>query len=84
MRYAFPYHLESQPEGGFTVTFPDVPEPISQGDTREEAATMAEDAVVTALSFLHGRRPRPASAFVDAWPAGRLCPTSGGGEARIA
>jgi antitoxin HicB len=51
MRFAYPYDLTLQPEGGFTVTFPDVPEAITQGETEEEAATMAEDALVTALSF---------------------------------
>src|SRR5258706_556493 len=51
MRYAYPYELTSQPEGGFTVTFPDVPEAITQGDNEKEAAAMAEDALVTALSF---------------------------------
>jgi antitoxin HicB len=51
MRYAYPYELSAQPEGGFTVTFPDVPEAITQGETEAEAAAMAEDALVTALSF---------------------------------
>ena len=32
MRYAYPYVAEAQPEGGWTVTFPDVPEAITQGD----------------------------------------------------
>ena len=65
MRYAYPYVAEPQPEGGWTITFPDVPEAITQGDTAEEVAAMAEDALVTALSFYidQGRplpRPRPA------------------------
>jgi antitoxin HicB len=47
----YPYNLSPQPEGGFTVTFPDVPEAITQGGTEAEAAVMAEDALVTALSF---------------------------------
>lgn len=51
MRYAYPYDAVPQPEGGWTVTFPDVPEAITQGDTAEEVAAMAEDALVTALSF---------------------------------
>ena len=55
MRYVYPYELEPQPEGGFTVTFPDVPEAITQGDTEAEAALMAEDALVTALSFYTDR-----------------------------
>lgn len=51
MRLAYPYELNAQPEGGFTITFPDVPEAITQGETEQEAAAMAEDALVTALSF---------------------------------
>jgi len=51
MRFAYPYELTAQPEGGFTVIFPDVPEAITQGETEKEAAVMAEDALVTALSF---------------------------------
>ena len=51
MRFAYPYELTAQPEGGFTVTFPDVPEAITQGETTAEAAAMAEDALVTGLSF---------------------------------
>jgi antitoxin HicB len=66
MRYAYPYVMELQPEGGWTVTFPDVPEAISQGDTVEEVEAMAEDALVTALSFYidEGQpvpRPSPAN-----------------------
>ena len=55
MRYAYPYELLPQPEGGFTVVFPDVPEAITQGDSKEEAAAMAEDALVSALSFYTDR-----------------------------
>jgi antitoxin HicB len=65
MRYAYPYVAEPQPEGGWTVTFLDVPEAITQGDTEEEVAAMAEDALVTALSFYtdDGQPlPRPSAA----------------------
>lgn len=65
MRYAYPYELLPQSEGGFTVTFPDVPEAITQGDSEKEAAAMAEDALVTALSFYTDsaeRLPRPSPA----------------------
>ena len=51
MRYAYPFDLEPQPKGGFTVTFPDVPEAITEGETVEEAHARAEDALVTGLSF---------------------------------
>ena len=65
MRYAYPYDLTPQPEGGFTVTFPDVPEAVTQGEDEDEAAAMAEDALVTALSFYTDnaeRLPRPSAA----------------------
>src|SRR5260370_39880748 len=65
MRYAYPYELLPQPEGGFTITFPDVPEAITQGESEEDAAAMAEDALVTALSFYTDggeRLPHPSPA----------------------
>lgn len=37
--------LEPQPEGGFTVFVPELPDVITEGDTREEALTMAKDAI---------------------------------------
>ncbi len=50
MRFAYPVEYTPQ-EGGFLVTFPDVPEAITDGATREDAAERAIDALVTALSF---------------------------------
>ena len=47
----FPVVLSAQPEGGFVVTFPDVPEAITQGEDEEEALLYAVDALETALSF---------------------------------
>jgi antitoxin HicB len=37
--------------GGYVVTFPDVPEAITEGDTMEEAAAMAAEALELALTF---------------------------------
>jgi len=37
--------------GGFAVSFPDVPEAHTQGDTMEEATRMAEEALELALTF---------------------------------
>jgi antitoxin HicB len=37
--------------GGFVVTFPDVPQAITQGDTLEEAMSMASEALELALTF---------------------------------
>lgn len=36
---------------GFMVSFPDIPEALTQGDTIEEAKEMAADALLTAMDF---------------------------------
>jgi len=58
-----PVHLETAKEGGFVVTFPDVPEAITQGEDEDEALLRAVDALETALSFyIDDRRPLPVPA----------------------
>ncbi|EGE9542555.1 type II toxin-antitoxin system HicB family antitoxin, partial [Salmonella enterica subsp. enterica serovar Anatum] len=37
--------------GGYVVSFPDIPEALTQGDSREEALKNALDALVTAFEF---------------------------------
>jgi antitoxin HicB len=49
MRY--PARFKPAEEGGFVVTFRDIPEAITQGDTEEEALEMAEDALLTSMEF---------------------------------
>lgn len=49
MHYVYKAHLETEPEGGYTVTFPDVPEAIGAGDTRDEAMEVARDVLADAL-----------------------------------
>ncbi|MGE5866822.1 MAG: type II toxin-antitoxin system HicB family antitoxin [Rhizobacter sp.] len=57
----YPARFEEAPEGGFTVTFRDIPEAITQGDDIEEARAAAVDALVTAMDFyFEDRRPVPA------------------------
>lgn len=55
------YPAKLAPEdGGYVVTFRDIPEAITQGDTREEAIAMAADALATAMEFyFEDRRPVP-------------------------
>lgn len=56
----YPVTLQAAEEGGFVVTFPDVPEAITQGDDLEQALSMAEDALVTAMDFyFEDNRPVP-------------------------
>lgn len=53
---------EAAEEGGYLVRFPDVPEAITQGETRAEALARAADALETALEFyVEGGKnlPRP-------------------------
>jgi antitoxin HicB len=45
---------------GFLVTFRDIPEAITGGNTRDEAIEMAADALVTAMDFyFEDKRPVP-------------------------
>ncbi len=44
----YPAQFEAAPEGGFVVTFRDIPEAITQGETEAEAMEMAADALLTA------------------------------------
>ena len=57
----YPAVFSPDPSGGYVITFPDIPEAITQGDTEAEALCMAEDALVTALDFyFEDRRQVPA------------------------
>jgi antitoxin HicB len=47
--------LEPQPEGGFTVTVPALPEVVTEGDTEAEALAMAEDAIRLVLEDMIAR-----------------------------
>jgi antitoxin HicB len=59
MRY--PARFDPADEGGYVVTFRDIPEAITQGDTLEEAAAMAEDVLISAMDFyFEDRRAVPA------------------------
>jgi antitoxin HicB len=57
----YPAHFSAAEEGGFVVTFRDIPEAMTQGDTLEEALAMAEDALVASMDFyFEDRRSVPA------------------------
>lgn len=68
MRYPVTFDCD---ETGCAVLFPDIPEAVTGGETREEALAMAQDALVTALDFYFEDRreiPPPSSqgeAFVE-------------------
>lgn len=47
----YPARFEAAPEGGFVVTFRDIPEANTQGDSLEEATEMATDVLISAMDF---------------------------------
>ena len=50
MRY--PVTLTPAVEGGFVVSFPDIPEALTQGNTRHDALQAAQAALITALNSI--------------------------------
>jgi len=65
--FNFPALFAPEPGGGFVVTFRDIPEAVTQGDTLEEARAAAADALLTALDFyFEDGRPVPAPSTAQA------------------
>lgn len=65
MRY--PARFEAAEEGGFVVTFRDIPEAITQGETEEEALAMAADVLTSAMDFyVEDRRAVPLPSDAEA------------------
>ncbi|WP_269932491.1 type II toxin-antitoxin system HicB family antitoxin [Aminobacter sp. HY435] len=65
MDYIYGAKIEADPEGGFLVTFPDVPEAITSGETMAEARASGAEALGLALRGVAamGRPlPKPQSA----------------------
>ncbi|HEX9944612.1 MAG TPA: type II toxin-antitoxin system HicB family antitoxin [Thermoanaerobaculia bacterium] len=62
MLYKVPLLLSPQPEGGFTVTSPLLPELVTEGDTVDEALANVQDALAAVVEAYHDLgRPLPAS-----------------------
>lgn len=57
----YPANFEPAEEGGFVITFPDIPEAISQGEDVEDAKVHAADVLESALDwYLEDGLPIPA------------------------
>ena len=66
MKAKIPLLLEPQPEGGYTVTSPLLPELITEGDTMAEALANVEDAFSAVVEIYHDRgRPLPSSLYLE-------------------
>ena len=62
-----PLVLEPQPEGGYTVTSPLLPELITEGDTVDECVINAQDAFAAVVDlYEYMERTLPPSILVDA------------------
>jgi len=80
---AYPATLTADPEGGYTVTFRDVPEAITEGDSRDEALLRAEDALESALAmYVTAKEPLPDASPPEADDV--LVPLSALGMAKVA
>jgi antitoxin HicB len=69
--YRIPLVFSPQPEGGYTVTSPPLPELITEGDTLEEAHQNARDAF-EAVAELYAEQGRPLPAGIAVPPAGEV------------
>ena len=65
MHYKIPLVLAPQPEGGFTVTSPLLPELITEGDTMDEALENVKDALAAVVeTYADLGRPLPRNALI--------------------
>jgi antitoxin HicB len=62
MLYKLPLVLSPQPEGGYTVTSPLLPELVTEGDTVSEALSNVQDALAAVIeTYQDLGRPLPAN-----------------------
>ena len=67
MHYKLPLVLEPQPEGGYTVTSPAIPELLTEGDSVEDAIDNVRDAFAAVLElYQDAGKTLPASLMVGA------------------
>ncbi len=66
-----PLVFAPQPEGGFTVTSPILPELVTEGDTLEEAFSNVRDAFAAVLE-LYTEEGRALPPGIDLPPAGQV------------
>jgi antitoxin HicB len=65
MQYKIPLVLTPQPEGGYTVTSPLLPELVTEGDTVEQALANVRDALAAVVEiYADLGRTLPANALV--------------------
>lgn len=66
-----PLVFAPQPEGGFTVTSPILPELVTEGDTLEDAFANVRDALAAVIE-LYEEEGRPLPPGIDLPPSGQI------------
>ncbi|MDE2183155.1 MAG: type II toxin-antitoxin system HicB family antitoxin [Alphaproteobacteria bacterium] len=62
--FGYPYTLAMQPNGWWLVRFPQVPEALTEGETRQEAFENAKDCLIAALEgHVKAGKPIPRPPF---------------------
>src|SRR5688572_33145508 len=69
--YRLPLVFHPQPEGGFTVTSPVLPELVTEGDTLEEAFANVRDALAAVIELYEEAGP-PLPPGTELPPAGQV------------
>lgn len=64
-KYFYPAYFHKAEEGGFWISFPDIPECLTQGDDMAEACEMAIDALGLALEDRIKEHDVPAPTEID-------------------
>lgn len=68
-KLAWPVDLTPQEDGTILVSFPDIPEALTDGETKEEAMAQAQDCLIAALGgYVAARRPIPNPAQAQGRP----------------
>lgn len=60
MKIFYPVNLKKQKDGSVLVSFPDVPEALTDGDSKADALTSASDCLIAALgAYVNDKRDIP-------------------------
>ncbi len=60
MKLAYPLELTLQDDASYLVSFPDIPEALTDGETKKEALSEAVDCLIAALGgYINDRREIP-------------------------
>ena len=69
---AYPVRLETDDHGAVLVSFPDIPEALTEGATEQEALAEAQDCLIAALGgYVDGLAKHPQAVTGARAPAGR-------------